>query len=186
MTIVARKRVSGADTAGDADMADVALAGAGDLAAFERLYRRHVGRVNSLAEWMLGSSDTEDVLQDIFIRAWERLVTFRGQSAFGTWLHRLAVNVLLRYRQQVRLRQDRYVSDEESIHAHPARPDGLHLHTEIESAIASLPQRMRDVLVLHDMEGYKHGEIASMLGISAGTSQWHLHAARMKLREHFE
>jgi RNA polymerase sigma-70 factor (ECF subfamily) len=181
-----RKQAGPSDSAGDPDSADAALASAGNVAAFERLYRRHVNRVNSLAEWMLGSSDTEDVLQDIFIRAWERLVTFRGESAFGTWLHRLAVNVLLRYRQQSRLRQERFVSDEDSVRSARARRDGLHLRTEIESAVAALPQRMRDVLVLHDVEGYKHREIASKLGISAGTSQWHLHAARMKLREHFE
>ncbi len=184
--MVARKQADPSGSAGDADSADVALASAGNVAAFERLYRRHVGRVNSLAEWMLGSSDTDDVLQDIFIRAWERLVTFRGESAFGTWLHRLAVNVLLRYRQQSRLRQERFVSDEESVSSARGRWDGLHLRTEIESAVAALPQRMRDVLVLHDMEGYKHREIAAKRGIAAGTSQWHLHAARMKLREHFE
>ena len=170
----------------DSDASDVRLAQRGDLEAFERLYRRHVAKINSLATWMLGTSDTDDAIQDIFIRAWSKLDTFRGAAAFSTWLHKLAVNVLLRVRQSLRARQDRFVSDDGAIAAAPARWDGFQLYTEIETAVGQLPQRMRDVFVLHDVEGYRHQEIAELLGINAATSRWHLHAARATLRDYFE
>lgn len=169
----------------DPDAQDVALAQNGDIPAFERLYRAHVARINSLAGWMLGSRDTEDVLQDIFLRAWNKLGTFRGEAAFGTWLHQLAVNVVLQHRERLRVREGRYVADDEAIAAAPARDEGLFLYTEVESAIAGLPPRAREVFVLYDMEGYRHHEIAEMLGISAGTSRWQLHSARVALRHYF-
>ena len=109
----------------DPDAPNVAPAQQGDIEAFECLYRAHVGRINSLAGWMLGSRDTDDVLQDIFIRAWNKLGTFRGESAFGTWLHQLAVNVILQHRERVRVRQDRYVADERAVAAAPAREEDL-------------------------------------------------------------
>jgi RNA polymerase sigma-70 factor (ECF subfamily) len=170
----------------ESEAADVALAAAGDGTAFERLYRRHVARINSLAEWMLGTPDTEDVLQDIFIRAWEKLGTFRGQSAFGTWLHRLAVNVLLRRRETDRVRARRYIAHEETLEQAEAPATGPQLWADIETAVERLPQRSRDVFVLHDVVGYKHDEIAEHLGITAGTSRSQLHHARMTLRKHFE
>ena len=172
----------------DPDAADVRLAQRGDASAFERLYRRHAAKMNSLADWTLGGTraDSEDALQDIFIRAWEKLGTFRGQSAFGTWLHRLGVNVLLRRRESTRTRQRRYVVDDQAMDAAPARRSGLELWTDIETAVSALPPRMRDVFVLHDMEGYKHDEIATMLGITAGTARSQLHHARMTLRKHLE
>ncbi len=170
----------------DPDAPDVTRAQAGDLAAFERLYDGHVARINSLAEWMLGSTDTEDVIQDIFVRAWEKLDTFRGDAPFGAWLHKLGVNVLLRYRERLRARQDRFLNDEAALQSAPAPAAGLQLYTEIESAIWRLPQRVREVLVLHDMEGYRHSEIAELLGISAATSRWHAHAGRLMLQEYLE
>ncbi len=170
----------------DPDATDVRLAQRGDLEAFERLYRRHVAKINGLATWMLGTGDTDDAIQDIFIRAWSKLDTFRGAAAFGTWLHKLAVNVLLRLRESLRVGQDRYVADDDAIAAAPARSDGFQLYAEIETAVGQLPQRMRDVFVLHDVEGYRHKEIAELLGVKAATSRWHLHAARAALREHFE
>lgn len=170
----------------DPDARDVELASGGDLEAFERLYDRHVARMNSLAEWMLGGSDTEDVLQEVFVRAWEKLSTFRGDAPFGAWLRRLAVNVLLRYRENTRTHEERYVLDEKSLQDTAAPSGDLYLYTEIESAVWRLPQRVREVLVLHDMEGYRHREIAEILGISAATSRWHVHAGRLMLREYFE
>ena len=164
---------------------DVSLSQQGDTAAFERLYRAHVARINSLAGWMLGSRETDDVLQDIFLRTWNKLGTFRGEAAFGTWLHQLAVNVILQHRERLGLRDERYVTDEVAMEAAPARDEGLFLYTEVESAIAGLPPRAREVFVLHDMEGYKHHEIAEMLGISSGTSRWQLHSARAALRHYF-
>jgi RNA polymerase sigma-70 factor, ECF subfamily len=186
MESAVRKLVSRSAGEADPDGEDVAFAQDGDVEAFERLYRRHAARVNSLAEWMLDTAETEDVLQDIFIRAWEKIGTFRGQAAFGTWLHRLAVNVLIRHRRRTRLRDQRYVTDDGVSDATAGRWDGFHLRNEIESAVSALPRRMREVLVLHDMEGYKHREIARLLGISQGTSQWNLHAARERLRAYFE
>jgi RNA polymerase sigma-70 factor (ECF subfamily) len=186
MTRLAKRISRVVETETDPDAQDVELTLGGDLEAFERLYDKHVARMNSLAEWMLGSTDTEDVIQDIFVRAWEKLSTFRGDAPFGAWLRRLAVNVLLRYRERVRTREDRYVLDDGSIQSAAAPSGNLHLYTELESAIWRLPVRVREVLVLHDMEGYKHREIAEMLGISAATSRWHVHAGRLMLREHFE
>lgn len=174
------------DMTPDPDAPDVAAARDGDLEAFERLYDSHIARMNSLAEWMLGSTDTDDVIQDIFVRAWEKLATFRGDAPFGAWLHRLGVNVLLRYRERLRTRQERFLSDDAALENAPAPADGLQLYTEIESAIWRLPQRVRDVLVLHDMEGYRHKEIAKLLGISPATSRWHAHAGRLMLQEYLD
>jgi RNA polymerase sigma-70 factor (ECF subfamily) len=169
----------------DPDAHDVSLSQAGDIGAFERLYRAHVARINSLAGWMIGSRDTDDLLQDIFLRAWNKLDTFRGESAFRTWLHQLAVNVILQHRERLRRREGRYVADEEALAAAQARDKDLQLYTEVEQAIALLPPRAREVFVLHDVEGYKHHEIAEMLGVSANTSRWQLHSARATLRHYF-
>ena len=181
-----RRKLLQAEIEPDADASDVRLAMAGDLLAFERLYDKHVARINSLAEWMLGTTDTDDVIQDVFVRAWEKLATFRGEAPFGAWLRRLAVNVLLRYRENTRTHEERYVLDEESLQSAAAPGGDLQLFTEVESAVWRLPARVREVLVLHDMEGYKHREIADKLGISAATSRWHVHAGRLMLREYFE
>ena len=152
------KRISrSAETEPDPDAPDVTPARGGDLEAFERLYERHAARMNSLAEWMLGTTDTEDVIQDVFVRAWRKLSTFRSDAPFGAWLRRIEVNVLLRYRERQRTYEERYVPDDESLHSAAAHGGDLHLYTEIESAIWRLPMRVREVLILHDMEGYKHG-----------------------------
>jgi RNA polymerase sigma-70 factor (ECF subfamily) len=186
MSRLAKRSARRQERATDPDTSVVTAAQAGDLAAFERLYDRHAPRINSLAEWMLGSTDTDDVIQDIFLRAWEKLSTFRGEAPFGAWLRKLAVRVLLRYRERQRTREERFVSDDDALRSAPAPADGLQLYTDIEAAIWRLPARVREVLVLHDMEGYRHGEIAELLGISAATSRWHVHAGRLMLQEHFE
>ena len=168
----------------DPDTKDVQSARRGDIAAFERLYYAHVAKINSVAEWMLGTHDTEDVLQDIFVRAWEKIGTFRGEAAFATWLRQLAINVILRCREQTRTRDTRFPADETALLAAQA-PETFQLYSDIEAGVAELPPRARDVFVLHDVEGYKHHEIAEMLGISANTSRWQLHDARARLRVFF-
>jgi RNA polymerase sigma-70 factor (ECF subfamily) len=163
---------------------DVGLAARGDAAAFERLYRAHVARVHGLARWLLGGDDVEDAVQEVFIRVWEKLGTFSGQSAFGTWLHRVAVNHLLRRRAQRATHRRRHSDDAAHlgrVAAPVARPD---LRVAIERAVDRLPAGAREVFVLHDMEGYKHEEIATMLAVDPGTSRSQLHRARMMLREH--
>jgi RNA polymerase sigma-70 factor (ECF subfamily) len=173
-------------SAAEADLIDVGFAVSGDAQAFERIYHRHVARINSLARWLLSRDDVDDVIQDVFIRVWEKLDSFRGDAAFGTWLHRLATNVILRRRQKQRTLEDKnsaLVSGETLATSARADP-GLGL--DIEAGVDRLPNRARQVFVLHDMEGYKHEEIAGMLGVSVGTSRSQLHHARMALRGFFE
>ena len=129
----------------------------------------------------------EELTQDAFVRAWEKLGQFRGDSAFGTWLHRLAVNVVLNDRQtesRRRGRQDESVEDVDTM-AHgdvrAAVPPGLSI--DLERAIAGLPPGARKVFVLHDVEGYTHDEIGEMLGVTAGGCKAQLHRARLLLRE---
>jgi RNA polymerase sigma-70 factor (ECF subfamily) len=171
-------------TAADLDRQDVALATAGDHDAFERLYRRHVARVTSLATWLLDAGEAEDAVQEVFIRVWQKLHTFAGQSAFGTWLHRVAVNLLLRRRQTIAISRKRHMADDELLHAAPGAPERPDLKVAIERAVDRLPAGAREVFVLHDMEGYKHEEIARMLAVDPGTSRSQLHRARLLLRQH--
>ena len=167
---------------GASEAADVALAAAGDQRAFERLYRLHVARIHSLARRMAGfEGDADELTQDVFVRAWERLGTYRGEAAFGTWLHRLAVNVILNWRRSAAA-QRRWIEDgvdtDLLMSARVSRPES----TDLEGAIGRLPPGARQVFVLHDVEGFKHEEIAGMMGVTAGTSKAQLHRARMLLR----
>jgi RNA polymerase sigma-70 factor (ECF subfamily) len=170
-------------TAADLDRHDVTLAAKGDHAAFERLYRRHVARVNSLACWLLDPGDAEDAVQEVFIRVWQKLHTFAGQSAFGTWLHRVAVNLFLRRRQTSSQDRKRQVSDEVAMVSATGVSERPDLRVAIEGAVEKLPAGAREVFVLHDMEGYKHEEIARMLEVDPGTSRSQLHRARLLLRQ---
>jgi len=167
---------------------DVALAARGDRRAFERLYRQHVDRVFSLCARMVGERQrAEELTQDVFVRVWEKLESFRGDSAFSTWLHRMAVNVVLNDRQAERRRRERHDDGIEDMDALPhgdVRPlpvPGLSI--DLEAAIATLPPGAKKVFVLHDVEGYTHEEIAGMLGVTAGGCKAQLHRARMLLRE---
>jgi RNA polymerase sigma-70 factor (ECF subfamily) len=163
---------------------DAALAAAGDRQAFERLYRANVDRVFSVCARMVNDrSLAEELTQDVFVRAWEKMELFRGESAFSTWLHRLAVNVVLNRRKTEGVRRTRFGGTDEDIDAAPQRPHVPGDRMDIESAIATLPPGARRVFVLHDVEGYKHEEIAGMLGITAGGSKAQLHRARLLLRE---
>jgi RNA polymerase sigma-70 factor (ECF subfamily) len=162
----------------------VALAAGGDVDAFERLYHRHVGRINALALWLLGEDEADDAVQEVFIRVWQKLDTFAGQAAFSTWLHRVAVNLILRKRQSRGTRRERFVETEPVEMPGTTRPRQHELRLAIERAVGLLPAGAREVFVLHDMEGYKHDEISGMLGVDPGTSRSQLHRARMLLRNH--
>ena len=167
-----------------ADIEDAALAAAGDTRAFERLYRAHVARIHSLVRRMLGDQEPAEVTQDVFVRAWQKIGTFRGEAAFGTWLHRLAVNVVLSRRAALGLRRSRFIEEEDVLENLPSRPVARDFGLDFETAITRLPQGARHVFVLHDVEGYRHDEIATLLGVTAGTSKAQLHRARLLLRRH--
>ena len=165
----------------------VRLAQGGDIGAFEGLYRAHVGRVYAICLRMCGSAArAKELTQDVFVRAWERMGSFRGNSAFASWLHRVAVNVVLADARSARRREARLelVEDPAALKL-PASstPDGL---LDLETAIAGLPQRARMVFVLHEIEGYKHHEIAEQLGVAEGTVRAQLHRARRLLMEALE
>ena len=169
----------------EAELADAALAASGDARAFERLYRTHSARVHSLARRMVSEDVADDLTQDVFVRAWEKLNTFRGESAFGTWLHRLAVNVILGRRQTLSTERQRFQPDPELDDVAGGITPG-EWGVDFEEAIGRLPEGARQVFLLHDVEGYRHEEIATMLGIVAGTSKSQLHHARMALRKHLD
>lgn len=158
---------------------------AGDARAFEHLYRKHAGRVYALCLRMTGNpSLAEELAQDAFVRAWEKLDTFRGNSQFGTWLHRLTVNVVLTALRSRNRRNEREfgLDDLSDLTAEmPPREPGV--MEDLEKAIASLPAGARTVFVLHDVEGYKHEDIAQMTGTAPGTCKAQLHRARRLLRE---
>jgi RNA polymerase sigma-70 factor (ECF subfamily) len=169
--------------AADADAVDAALAASGDASAFERLYRRHVNRIHTLVRRMLGD-EVDDVTQEVLIRAWQKLGSFRGEAAFGTWLHRLAVNVVLNHRASRGRFRQRFLEQPESGIDAPTRSTQPAMRVDFEAAMERLPEGARQIFVLHDVEGYRHDEIAGMLGISPGTSKSQLHCARMALRKH--
>jgi RNA polymerase sigma-70 factor, ECF subfamily len=168
----------------DDERAAVAQAAAGDAAAFERLYREHVGRIYALARRMLGPEEADDATQDAFVRAWKNLAKYRGDAAFGTWLYRLAINVMLGRRSQLATHRARYEVDGEAAHRTASRPLRVDLRMDFDAALDRLPRGAREVFVLHDVEGYTHEEIAAMLNVTAGTSKSQLHRARMTLRQH--
>lgn len=173
-------------TEGDGD--DVALAQAGDERAFERLYRRHSTRIYNLAWRMLGEDHAADATQQAFIRAWYKLGTFRGESQFGTWLHRLAVNVFLGERGALGAARTRFHDDDEPLEfvASGAQESSPEFEMDFEAAIARLPDGYRKVFLLHDVEGYTHEEIGSALGIATGSSKAALHRARNALRKYLD
>lgn len=170
----------------DSDAVDATLAASGDASAFERLYRHHVPRVYNLVRRMLDDDDADEVTQDVFVRAWQKLGTFRGEAAFGTWLHRLAVNVILARRETLGTRRKRYLEGDAVLEVLQSRKAAPELAMDFESAMERLPDGAREVFVLHDVEGYRHEEIAQMLGLATGTSKSQLHRARMALRQHLD
>ncbi|MFC2172010.1 RNA polymerase sigma factor [Acidobacteriota bacterium] len=167
------------------DLQLVRWAQEGDMTAFEQIYRRHSGRVYALCLRFSGEpGKAEDLTQDVFVRIWMKVNTFRGDSAFTTWLHRLSVNVVLgEWRTRARRAKRESASKDQNSEERPVPEGKPALRMDLESAVASLPHKARIVFVLHDVEGYKHEEISKLVGIAEGTSKAQLHWARKLLRE---
>ena len=163
---------------------DVALAAGGDQFAFERLYRTHVAKIHSLTRRMLSTQEADEVTQDIFVRTWQKLGQFRGESAFSTWLHRLAVNVVIERRRSFAIQRERRSDNPDALELLTVGPARADLKVDFDGAIDRLPPGAREIFVLHDVEGYKHREIAALLDIATGTSKRQLHRARMLMRKH--
>jgi RNA polymerase sigma-70 factor, ECF subfamily len=160
----------------------------GEMGAFEELYQRHNRRVYSLCLRMTGNvSEAEDLAQEVFIQLFRKIGSFRGESAFTTWLHRLTVNQVLMHFRKRGVRMEQTTEDGETpiqIERGTENPNSMPVVDRIalDKAIAQLPPGYRTVFTLHDIEGHEHEEIARMLGCSVGTSKSQLHKARMKLR----
>ncbi len=164
----------------------------GDAEAFEVLYSLHKRRVYSLCLRMTSNTaEAEDLTQEAFLQLFRKIATFRGESAFSTWLHRMAVNVVL---MQLRKKSLPVVPLEETIETEEDTPKkepgaedpvlaGSVDRLQLKKAVESLPPGYRTIFVLHDVEGYEHNEIAEIVGCSIGNSKSQLHKARMKLRE---
>jgi len=176
-----------------AEAAVIKRAQQGDEQAFAELYRRHRGRVYSLCLRMLGNTaEAEDLTQEAFMQLFRKIHTFRGESAFSTWLHRLSVNVVLMTLRRKSLPlvslDEEVETDEpgESVKREPGAEDpslvGSVDRVTLEDAIQQLPHGYRMVFLLHDVEGYEHNEIAVLLGCSIGNSKSQLHKARLRLR----
>ena len=161
----------------------VRKAQAADTAAFEALYRLHVDKVYGLCLRMTGNaSEAEDCVQDAFIQAWTKLDKFRGESAFATWMHRVAVNTVLGRMRKSRREQDRIRAVAEVSSTPEAIGDNGGLQ-DLELAINELPSGARHVFVLHGVYGYSHDETSGMLGIAEGTSKAQYHRARRLLAQ---
>ena len=163
----------------------------GDMRAFEALYRRHVGRVHGVIARLVGGhgARAEDLAQEAFVKAWQALPAYRFESAFGTWLYRLAVNTALMDLRARRSRPQLDGDDDDALEGLGGADSAGHataLTVDLERAVATLPPRARAVLVLHDVEGWKHEEIAVELGMAVGSSKAQLHRARGLLRTRLE
>lgn len=174
----------------DEDSDLVALARNGDNLAFEKLYRRHRNRIYGLV-WRLCGGDgalAEDLLQEAFVRAWKKLDSFRGEARFSTWLHRLSVNVALSDRRIRVKRLERETALEGTVERTAAGDKDVSAdkRMDLEQAIAKLPERARTVLVLYDIEGYSHAEVAEITGMAVGSSKAQLHRARKLVRGELE
>lgn len=163
---------------------------AGDRLAFEQLYRKHSQRIHALCWRMCGGVEAlaEELTQDAFVRAWQKLGSFKMKSRFSTWMHRVAVNVVLSDRR-IRLRTMQRETSLELVKVEPATDRDASSSSELrdlENAIAELPERARSVLVLHDIEGYRHSDIAEITGMAVGSSKAQLHRARKLIRAKLE
>jgi RNA polymerase sigma-70 factor, ECF subfamily len=163
----------------------VARCRAGEVEAFETLYREHASRLYTLACRMAGSrEDGEDLLQEIFLQAYRKLGSFKGDSSIGTWLYRLALNHCLDYVRSRRAKMNKLTEtlDAETSFEPTARRDTPIARMDLERAVERLPEGCREAFVLHDVEGFDHKEVADLLGIAEGTSKSQVFKARMKLR----
>lgn len=161
----------------------------GDVDAFERLYRAHAPAVHALARRMLGDDGAaREMVQDVFVRAWERLGSFRGESTFGTWLHRVGVNLILNQLRVTKRDVARFIDDEpdDAAPSAAAPASGVDERIDLDAAIARLPAGARAAFVLHDIEGYAHDEIARMLGLAPGTIRAQLWRARRQLMRYLD
>ena len=183
------------ETSGNADADLVARCRAGDVDAFETIYNQHAGRLYTLACRMAGSAeDGEDLLQEIFLQAHRKLVSFKGDSALGTWLYRLALNHCLDYVRSRRAKMDKLtdsLDDDErgtGFRAAGSMSPGVVVREtpiarlDLERALQQLPAGCREAFVLHDIEGFDHKEVGKMLGIAEGTSKSQVFKARNRLR----
>ncbi|HEY1107395.1 MAG TPA: RNA polymerase sigma factor [Opitutaceae bacterium] len=163
----------------------VRRAQARDTTAFERLYRGHVGRVHAICLRMTADARrAEEFTQQTFLTAWQKLPCFRGESAFGSWLHRIAVNATLAaFRAEARRTGRVFATDDPAAFENPATPPPAGIRLDLEAAIAALPPQARAVFVLHEVEGWPHDEIARELGVTTGTTKAQLHRARKLLQE---
>ncbi|MBC7898988.1 MAG: RNA polymerase sigma factor [Saprospiraceae bacterium] len=161
----------------------------GDMAAFEEVYQRHHRRVYSICLRMLQNAhEAEDLTQDVFIQLYRKIGSFRGDSAFTTWLHRLTVNQVLMHFRKRTVKFEKTTEEGETpeqIVAGTANPYKMQIvdKLSLENAIEQLPPGYKNVFVLHDVEGFEHEEVARILGCSVGTSKSQLHKARLKLRK---
>ena len=157
----------------------------GDVRAFETLYRQTSDRVYAVCLRMSGDSDrASELVQDVFVRVWQKLPGFRGDSQFTTWLHRLTVNLILQERRSRGRREAREIgSDDLDRYGRAAQRSMPGTRVDLERAIAGLPEKARRVLVLRDVEGYKYDEIAKMTGVSLGTVKAQIHRARGLVKE---
>ena len=164
----------------------VARCRAGDVGAFEAIYRRHAPRIYAVACRITGSTgEGEDLLQEIFLQAHRKLDSFKGDAALGTWLYRLATNYCLDFVRSRRAKMDRITEslDAEDAGAPPAaRRETPLARLDLERAIAQLPDGCREAFVLHDVEGYDHREVGELLGVAEGTSKSQVFRARARLR----
>jgi RNA polymerase sigma-70 factor (ECF subfamily) len=156
-----------------------------DMLAFERLYRMHVARVHAICLRMTANINrAEEMTQKAFLTVWEKLPMFRGESAFTSWLHRVAVNtVLADLRSENRRTRHVFATADPAVFEVPPRAPVVGIRLDLDQAIATLPPQARAVFVLHDVEGWHHHEIARELGVATGTSKAQLHRARKLLQE---
>lgn len=178
---------SGAGNRADIELADRIRNG--DQMAFEEVYRLHGTRLHNLASRMIGrAAEADDVLQDIFLLAYRKLGSFRGESSLGTWLYRLAMNHCLDILRNRRTRMDQQTDSLDGPDAMPVASPvplvGAVGRIDLERAIEALPPACRAAFLLHDVEGFGHQDVGAMLGISEGTSKSQVHKARVRIRAH--
>jgi RNA polymerase sigma-70 factor (ECF subfamily) len=159
----------------------------GDADAFEELYHANAGRIYALCLRMSGDPSTAaELTQDVFVRAWQKLSTFRGESEFSTWLRRLAVNLVLNEQTARKRRESRVEITDDLTRFDRGRATSGDVRMDLERAVAALPPGARTVFVLHDVEGYRHEDIARLHGVAVGTVKAQLHRARRLLQKMLE
>ena len=184
MTVLVHQSVKMAVTASDVGAIDgvVRRAQEGDVDAFGTVYRTHAAAVYKLCRRMTGDDGrARDLVQDVFVRAWERLASFRGQSSLATWLHRVGANVVLEHLRAAKRDASRMIDGDDDTFGFSAAGSQLDAGIDLEAALQRLPNGARVVFVLHDIEGYSHEEISQMTGIAPGTARAQLWRARRAL-----